>query len=61
MLLAGRQRDELAAVMDAARWIQRHGLQNGFRVPTTAERARATGRGAYLLALGRQWSGGQPL
>ena len=38
--------------MAAARWIERDGQLHGFRAPTPEERARVTGRGDYLLALG---------
>ena len=45
-----RQREDVALV--AVRWIERCGEAMGFRVPRATERARATGRGEYLMALG---------
>ena len=45
------RQDEASAIM-AARWIERDGAGLGFRTPNHVERARATGRGAYLGALG---------
>ena len=50
-VLSGRDRADPAAAA-AARWIQRCGGALGFRAPNTHERARATGRAGYLLALG---------
>jgi hypothetical protein len=47
----GRERLHEAAALAAASWMAQHGLQHGFRTPTAQERARATGRGSYLLAL----------
>ena len=38
-------------VEPALAWIDEHGREAGFRVPTAQERARATGRDAYLNAL----------
>ena len=45
-----RQSEDVALV--AVRWIERCGEALGFRVPRATERARATGRGDYLVALG---------
>ena len=51
-VLNGRDRADQAEAAAAARWIQRHGEALGFRAPNARERARATGRAGYLLALG---------
>ena len=45
-----RQSEDVALV--AVRWIERCGDALGFRAPRATERARATGRGDYLVALG---------
>ena len=51
-VLSGRGRADPTAAAAATRWIQRNGGALGFRAPNTQERARATGRAGYLLALG---------
>ena len=48
----GQSRDDESSGIAAARWIERHGGSLGFRTPLPEERARATGRGAYLMELG---------
>ena len=45
-----RGQEELA--IPVARWIYTHGPRRGFRIPNAVERARATGRGACVMALG---------
>ena len=48
----GQSRQDEANSILAARWIEQCGEAHGFRTPQPEERARATGRGAYLTALG---------
>ena len=52
LLWHGCPRDQEESILPVARWIQAYGTRLGFRVPNAVERARVTGRGAYLLALG---------
>ena len=53
MLLRGRmtnaEEDRMGLVID---WIYQEGPRLGYRVPTPAERARATGRAQYLNEFG---------
>ena len=48
----GQARRDEASGVTAARWIEQYGEAHGFRTPRPEERARATGRGTYLVALG---------
>ena len=49
---SGGARQHEASAVAAARWIGRDGTALGFRTPNAEERARATGRAAYVAALG---------
>ena len=51
LLWHGCPREQEDSTLPAARWINTHGTRLGFRVPNAGERARATGRGAYLSSL----------
>merc|ERR1711923_272991 len=51
LLCRGCPRDQVDSILPVARWINTYGARLGFRVPNAAERARATGRGAYLSSL----------
>ena len=45
-------REHEEAIMPVINWMESEGPQAGFRIPNVDERARATGRGPYLQALG---------
>ena len=45
-------REHEDSILPVVHWMEQHGRELGFRIPHAVERARATGRGAYLLALG---------
>ena len=51
LLLGGAPRDRESDILPVVRWMQQHGVANGFRPPTALERARATGHSTYLSDL----------
>ena len=51
VLRGGLTREQELSAQLAVTWIEDHGRELGFRVPSPSERARSTGRGEYLEAL----------
>ena len=47
-LLTGPRREKEQEALPAVDWIEEEGRQHGFRIPTAAERAKATGQEDYL-------------
>ena len=50
-LLTGPRREREHEALPVIEWMEEEGRQLGFRVPSAAERARATGQEAYLAQL----------